>query len=411
MTLLHDNDRNDLEDGVRTMLHRLAAGVDESPPAWEDLIRRRDPAGPVLGLSAPIHEVRNRRTRPERRARLSMAAAVVVLLAVAGVVVAARPGAEPTDEPSTESISLISPGDPSFDAGAAAAVWATGIGDPVSATTAYLAAMGVPVDAVAPPAVELLSTADATAVVEWSLPGVPGAPGGSSGTVYLRSSSIGGAPPTWTVVGSATSDVALADVRYDGDELSFTVARTSAEAEQLAVGVWVDGQPVSLGGDAVAQAGAGDVSLGELVDLGAAADAQDTLTLPVEADDIVTLRIVEVVDGTVRSLTQMAVALPDADPEVAAAGLPSLDAAGQAAGQVGAGTGGSAGSATVDGEAEGSAGTELLPGVTVPSLPQLPPLPALPTPSTPLPTVPGVPLPALPTAPTTVPGSITDHLP
>ncbi len=228
MTLLHDNDRNDLEDGVRTMLHRLAAGVDESQPAWEDLVGRRDPALPALGLSAPINEVRNRRTRPVRRARLSMAAAGIVLLAVAGAVVAARPGAEPTDEPRTESISLISPGDPSFDAGAAAAVWPTGIGDPVAATTAYLAAMGVPVDAVAPPAVELRSTADATAVVEWSL---PGAPGGSSGTVYLRSSAVGGAAPTWTVVGSATSDVALADVRYDGDELSFTVARTSAEAE------------------------------------------------------------------------------------------------------------------------------------------------------------------------------------
>ncbi len=170
---------------------------------------------------------------------------------------------------------------------------------------------------------------------------------------------------------------------------------------------------MSLGGDAVAQAGAGDVSLGELVDIGSTAGAQDTLTLPVEADDIVTLRIVQVVDGTVRSLTQMAVALPDADPEVAAAGLPSVAAAGQAAGQVEAGTGGTAGSATVEGGAEGSAGTELVPGVTVPSLPPLPPLPALPTPSTPLPTVPGLPLPPLPLPPlpTTVPGSIADQLP
>ena len=37
MTLLHDNHRPDLEDGVRTMLHRLAADVRERPPAWEDL--------------------------------------------------------------------------------------------------------------------------------------------------------------------------------------------------------------------------------------------------------------------------------------------------------------------------------------------------------------------------------------
>ena len=38
MTLLHDNDRTDLEDGVRTMLHRLAADVSERPPAWDDLL-------------------------------------------------------------------------------------------------------------------------------------------------------------------------------------------------------------------------------------------------------------------------------------------------------------------------------------------------------------------------------------
>ena len=149
--------------------------------------------------------------------------------------------------------------------------------------------------------------------------------------MYLRATDAAGASPTWTVVGAAASDVALADVRYDGSELSFTVARSSAHADQLAVGVWVDGQPVSLGGDAVAQAGAGDVSLGELLDLGSVADAHATLRLPVEADDIVTLRVVDVVDGTVRALTQMAVALPDADPALAAAGLPPVDVGGDAA--------------------------------------------------------------------------------
>ena len=222
--------------------------------------------------------------------------------------------------------------------------------------------------------------------------------------MYLRSSSVDGAPPTWTVVGSAASDVALADVSYDGDELSFTVARTSADAEQLAVGVWVDGQPVSLGGEAVAQAGAGDVSLGELVDIGSVAGAEDTLRLPVDADDIVTLRIVHVVDGTVRSLTQMAVALPDADPEVAAAGLPSVDAAGQVAGQVDATTGGTDGSAGV--EARGGRDGRHGAGARHHGA-DAAPLPPLPT----LPSVPGVPLPTLPTPPTTVPGSISDYLP
>ena len=152
--------------------------------------------------------------------------------------------------------------------------------------------------------------------------------------------------------------------------------------------MWVDGQPVSLGGDAVAQAGAGDVSLGELVDIGSAAGAAGHAPLPVEADDIVTLRIVHVVDGTVRSLTQMAVALPDADPEVAAAGLPSVDAAGQAAGQVDAGTGGSAGSAGRRGEAGGLGRHRAAARRHRAELPQLPPLPPrCPT----LPTVPGRP--------------------
>ena len=99
--------------------------------------------------------------------------------------------------------------------------------------------MGVPADATASPAVALRSTTGPTAVVDWSLPGAPGSP---QGTVFLRSTPVAGSPPIWTVVGAAASDVALTDVRYDGSELSFTVARTSAAAGQLAVGAWVDGQ-------------------------------------------------------------------------------------------------------------------------------------------------------------------------
>jgi len=403
MNLLHDNDRHDLEDGVRTMLHRLAADVSERPPAWEDLIERHEAVVLPLGVTESITEARDRHAGRQRGPRMSLAAAAVLVLALAGALVVDRTGSAPTESPATETISVISPGDPSFDADAAAAVWATGIDDPVAATLAYLGTVGVPIDAAVPPAVVLSTTTDATAVVEWSL---PAAQGSASGTVYLRSASVAGAAPTWTVVGAAASDVALADVHYDGAELSFTVVRTSAEAEQLAVGVWVDGQPLSLGGDAVAQAGAGAVSLGELVDIGTGADAQQTLVLPVEADDIVTLRVVRVVDGTVRSLTQMAVALPDADPAVAAgAGSPSVDTGANATGQVDAGTDGASGSAGAD--ASGSGGTDLVPGVTVPTLPELPPLPTLPT----VPTVPGVPVPPLPAPPTSALGSLSDRLP
>ncbi|HET8619153.1 MAG TPA: hypothetical protein VFM27_09355, partial [Acidimicrobiales bacterium] len=300
-----------------------------------------------------------------------------------------------------ETIAAVSPSDPSFDASAAAAVWASGVDEPVAATLAYLAAMGVPVDAAAPPTAVLRGTSGSTAVVDWALPGGRGA----TGTVYLRSTAVAGTAPTWTVVGASASDVALADVRYDGDQLSFTVARTADGAGQVAVGVWVDGQPVSLGGDAVAQAGAGDVSLGELVDLGTAAAAHDTLRLPAGADDIVTLRVVHVVDGMVRSLTQMAVALPDADPALAAAGVPPVVAGGgRATGQAGAGAGGTGGSAGA--EAGGSGGVEVVPGVTLPPLP-LPPLPPLP----PTPTLPPAPAVTLPTPPTSILGAGPGLLP
>ncbi|HEX6167689.1 MAG TPA: hypothetical protein VFZ30_12930 [Acidimicrobiales bacterium] len=405
MSLLHEQhrpDRPDLEDGVRTMLHRLATGATERPPAWDELVARREAVVVPLGVTDAITEARVHRLGPKRRPRMSLAAAAVLLVAIAGALVIDRTGSEPTGGPTADTISVISPGDPSFDAGAAAAFWATDTADPVAATMAYLGAMGVPTDAAVAPAAVLRSATDATAVVDWSL---PAAVGSSSGTVYLRSTPVAGAVPTWSVVGAAASDVALADVRYDGAELSFTVARTSAQAEQLAVSVWVDGQPVSLGGDAVAQAGAGDVSLGELVDIGTGADAHDTLQLPVEADDIVTLRVVHVVDGMVRSVAQMAVALPDAASAVAAAaGSPSVAGGGQPSGQVDAGTDRASGSESGDVEAGGSGGIDLVPGGTVPTLPELPPL-------APLPSAPSVPAPTVPAPPVTALESPSDLLP
>lgn len=403
MSLLHEQhrpDRPDLEDGVRTMLHRLAAGATERPPAWDELIARHEAVVVPLGVSESISEVRDRRPGRKRRPRMSLAAAAALLVAVAGALVVDRTGSEPTTGPTADTISVITPGDPSFDPVAAVAFWATDAADPVAATTAYLGAMGVPTDAAAAPVVALRSATDATAVVDWSLPATPG---GSSGTVYLRSTPVAGATPTWSVVGAAASDVALAEVHYDGAELSFTVARTAAEAEQLALSVWVDGQPVPLGGDAVAQAGAGDVSLGELVDIGTGADARDTLQLPVEADDIVTLRVVHVVDGLVRSVAQMAVALPDAGSAVAAAaGSPPGQAGGQATGTVDSGTDRASGSADAAVEAGGAGGDDLVPGGTVPTLPELPPL-------LPLPTAPSVPAPTVP--PVTAPESPSDLLP
>jgi hypothetical protein len=403
MTVLHDHDRADLEDGVRTMLHRLAAGATERPPAWADLVARHEALVVPLGHQAAAAGTRGRRAVPGRRARLSLAAAAVLVLAAAGALVVDRTGSGTADSPAAETIAAVSPSDPSFDARAAAAVWATGVDEPVAATVAYLAAMGVPLDGAAAPTAVLRGTSGSTAVVDWALPGGRGA----TGTVHLRSTAVAGSPPTWTVVGAAAPDVALADVRYDGDELLFTVARTAAGTGQVAVSAWIDGQPVSLGGDAVARAGAGDVPLGELVDLGTAAGARDTRRLPAGADDIVGLRVVHVVDGMVRSLTQMAVALPGADPAAAAAGVPpAVAGGGQVNGQAGAGAGGTGRSGGA--EAGGTGAVEVVPGVTVPPLP-LPPLPTLPP--TPTPTLPPTPGLTVPTPPTSILGAGPGLLP
>jgi hypothetical protein len=383
MSLLHEQPRPDgpdLGDGVRAMLHRLAEGATERPPAWDDLIARHDAVVVPLAVRESIPRDRVHHLTPTRRPLTTLAAAAVLLLAVAAVLIVDRTGSEPAGSPTADTISVVTPGDPSFDAAAATAFWATDAADPVAATVAYLGAMGLPTDPAAAPAVVLRSASGATAVVDWSLPAVPGT---SSGTVYLRTTPDAGAHSTWSVVGAAASGVAFADVSYDGDALSFTVARTSAEAEQLAVGVWVDGQPVTLGGDVVAQAGAGDVSLGELVDIGTAADARDTLQLPVEPDDVVTLRVVQVVDGVVRSVAQMAVALPDAVAAVApAAGSRSVEGGPEATGQVDAGTDPAVGSTGAGAEADGSAGIDVT-GGTLPPLPPLPPTPSVPEPSLP----------------------------
>src|SRR5690606_23343339 len=138
--------------------------------------------------------------------------------------------------------------------------------------------------------------------------------------------------------------------------LEFTVSRTSAGDAPLAIGVWVDGQPVPLGGEAVPQPGDALVSLGELVDIGPDAGAARELGLAVDADGTVTLRVEQVVDGHVRSLTQMVVLLPDADSSTATAiAAVAGGYAGAATSTAGATTGGAG---TVDAGADGTGGVD-----------------------------------------------------
>jgi hypothetical protein len=391
-----------------------------------------------------------------------VAAAAVVALAVGGALVVDRgTGDRAAELPPAETITAISPSDPDFEAQAAAAVWTSDLDDPVAAAAAYLAANGIPAAApplpeapplpggpsapalpevpsgsdapslpeapslpdapsgpggpsvpdasslpVVPAVLELVETDGSTATVDWSAAGDSGS---SGGTVYLRASDGEASVQGWSVVGAAGSDVALEDVQYDGKQLDFTVSRTAASDAPLAIGVWVDGRPVSLGGESIPHPSDALVSLGELVDIGPDAGAERELGLPVSPDGIATLRLEQVVDGHVRSLTQMVVMLPDAD---SSAATDIADAAGRYAGSAAPTEGaGGTGSVEADASAEGEAGMTL-PGAGIPvpdgsdltvqgdhGVPTLPPL------------IPELPLPAPPTAPSTLPAPTGDVLP
>ena len=391
MNLMHDTDQPALEEGVRAMLRHIAADVQENPPSWDELISR--PA------SATVTALPTTRTRtdldnsraPWHRPRLSLAAAGVVALAIAGALLVDRPGTGGdgnTLAPATDVITAISPSEAAFDAEAAAAVWTTDLDDPVTAAAAYLETTGITTDASISNAATLDLRADdgATATVDWSVPDGTALTGG---TVYLRAAGAQAAVQGWSVVGAAAADVSLEGVRFDGEDLSFTVARAGAEGEQLALGVWIDGLPRSLGGEAVAQAGAAGVSLGELVEIGAGAGAEQTVTLPVESDDTVTLRVAHVVDGYVRSVTQMVVALPEADPSGTAGATAHADVDADAGASVDSVPGDASPSAgTQDGDTPTDGIAVPLPDGTdltvppIPGLPTLPPLPLPPVPAT-----------------------------
>ncbi|HEX6420999.1 MAG TPA: hypothetical protein VFZ77_21025, partial [Acidimicrobiales bacterium] len=290
MHLLDDTDHDALEDGVRTMLRRLAADVHEVPPPWEDLIRRDARVVVPLRPAEPAARIGGRRPRWHHRPLTSVAAAALVAAAVGGALIVDRVGDGGTSgsrQPAAEMITAISPGDPAFDAGAAAAVWATGAADPVDAATAYLAAAGVPTAPSAPAAATVTLRADSeqTALVDWSLPGVAGPTGG---TVHLRRLPADAAGEGWVVVGAAAPDVALSEVTYDGERLSFPVDGPPDTGE-LAVSLWVDGRPVPLASTDVPASGVA-------LDLG--------------PDDVAVVRLAHVVDGGVRALTEVALAMP-----------------------------------------------------------------------------------------------------
>jgi hypothetical protein len=156
------------------------------------------------------------------------------------------------------------------------------------------------------------------------------------------------------------------------------------EADAVA-GAGPDGAGANAGAGPVdADAGAGaegagaSASVGQLLDVGAAAGARQAVTVDLGASSTASVRVLDVVDGLPLSVTEMAIALPDAATDTVA-GSADVEADAEA----------DAGSADEGGTAPGDIVSELpdgvevpLPGgseVTTPTIPPLPPLPSIPT--------------------------------
>lgn len=395
MRLVHDADQELFAEEVEAALREFARGVAPDQPGWHQLVERS--GTPVTPLrSASLRGGVGSRWFPPS-ARPSLVAAAVIAAVLAGALLVNRtPDATPLEH-APASISAAAPTDASFDATTAPAVWFSETDDPVGAAQSYLESAGVP-SAPAPgapsapalpaapgvppppgapalpsgpgapasptaPKLTLVDVGDGVAVVEWS---VAGETYTSAGTVILRASADAG-ERVWSVVGSGSDDVALDDISYDGEHLSFAVTRMSELGGPVGIGVWADGRPLPLddglpvpdaAGDAGGPAGhaaapAGAV-VGQPVDLGAQPGSSQPVTVAIDGGALALLRVHNIVDGRVASVTEMAIDL----------------------------TGAGAGGAGVAGWAEGevdihSDSVDVPPGEGAPS-PSLPPEPSLP---------------------------------
>lgn len=390
MNLLHD-DTSDLEDELRSMLRRRTGDLSVHQPDWTDLVERPEAVVFSLHSSDDVDAAESPAatgSRLLRKGRVSastgvvryrprpvfVAAAVVAVVLAGGLAVGQTREADPTNVDETPtSFTAAAPTDAAFDATEAPTVWTSGLGDPVAAVQAYLAATGVgpelgtdglplPDAGGVLPTVTLLENDGTIAVVEWEAvdAGVT-----RSGTVFLRADAVEQAgstvTSTWGVVGAAVDGIALADISYDGQQLSFTLTKTLDVGGPVAVSVWSDGRQVAVdGGDVVragatsqdgvaagasaagdralagagaderaAQAGASagqavDPALVHVIDLGEGADVDVPLTaaMPDASDAVV--RVQQLVDGRPSSITELALDLPgtetDADADAGVAG-------------------------------------------------------------------------------------------
>jgi hypothetical protein len=125
-------------------------------------------------------------------------------------------------------------------------------------------------------------------------------------------------------------------VKHDGTNLSFNVVKTADVTGPVAVAVWADGEALALDATAAASAeqaeesaagavAAAEGGIGQLIDLGSEAGASMPVTVAVDSGTTAVVRVLHVVDGAVRSVTEMAIVLPSASGAAGATAAGSAD--------------------------------------------------------------------------------------
>ena len=125
-------------------------------------------------------------------------------------------------------------------------------------------------------------------------------------------------------------------MKHDGTNLSFNVVKTADVTGPVAVAVWADGEALALDATAAASAeqaegsaagavAAAEGGIGQLIDLGSEAGASMPVTVAVDSGTTAVVRVLHVVDGAVRSVTEMAIVLPSASGAAGATAAGSAD--------------------------------------------------------------------------------------
>jgi hypothetical protein len=299
-----------LEAEIRAMLQRRAQDVRPAPPPWRELAQRNGAVVISLRTGAAVdRDAARRRRRPSRQwFRGAVAAALALIVAMVGalLVQGSDPAGDTADRP--EPLDVPSAGQADFDPARATPLFPVtddastaipsddDLGDPTATAEAYLGSVRLPVGE------EMLVVDEAdrqsgvldegappvrTATVGWRLHarGMTEHPL-SQGTVWLRTAERGGRE-TWLVVGVSTRTLLITDIRRHGQELTFTVDRTT-ETETFRP----DPAEVSVNGEVVAEVGYREAR---------------AITVPSPAGEVAVISLQIMDDGEPWSITSTAV--------------------------------------------------------------------------------------------------------